>query len=104
MTKRVTLTQLEDYPQNLLGSSVENQSLVGDFSRNSVAESSSIFSSEVGHATEPETGSSSESTSGLIQDAFVEYNLIYAEVKINGTCLSYDKHSVCDQARGVLNL
>ncbi|KAK4372331.1 hypothetical protein RND71_007715 [Anisodus tanguticus] len=95
------LPRLEDYPQNLLGSSVENQSLVGDFSRNSVAESSSIFSSEVGHATELETGSSSESTSGLIQDAFVEYNLIYAEVNINGkrrteslTCLNTeDSHS-----------
>ncbi|XP_060219061.1 uncharacterized protein LOC132645841 isoform X1 [Lycium barbarum] len=86
-----TSHELEDYPQPL----------VGDFSRNSVVESST-FSSEVGHATQLETGSSSESTSGLIQDAFVEYNLINAEVSINSACLSNDKHSICDQARGSL--
>uniref|UniRef100_M0ZN94 Ring finger protein n=1 Tax=Solanum tuberosum TaxID=4113 RepID=M0ZN94_SOLTU len=84
--------ELEDYPQPL----------VGDFSRNSIAESSSTFSSEVGHATQPETGSSSESTSGLSHDAFVEYNLINAEVNINNTCISNEKHSICDQARDSL--
>lgn len=90
--------QLEIHPQNLLGSSLENQPLVGDFSQYSVAESSSTFSSEVGHASsKPETGSSSESTSCLIENAFVEYNLINAEVNINSACLSSDKRSVCDQ-------
>ncbi|MCD9641158.1 hypothetical protein HAX54_027104 [Datura stramonium] len=84
--------ELEDYPQPL----------VGDFSPNSVAESSSTFNSEVGHATQPETGSSSESTSGLSHDAFVEYNLINAEVNINSACLSNDKHSIYDQARNSL--
>ncbi|XP_016475202.1 uncharacterized protein LOC107796892 [Nicotiana tabacum] len=95
--------ELEIHPQNLLGSSLEDQPLVGDFSRYSVAEPSSTFSSEVGHASsKPETGSSSENTSGLIEDAFVEYNLINAEVNINSACLSSDKRSVCDQARGSL--
>lgn len=81
------VVQLEDYPQPL----------VGDCSRNSVAESSSTFSSEVGHATQPETGSSSESTSDLSHDTFVEYNLINAEVNISSACLSNDKHSIHDQ-------
>ncbi|KAM3323148.1 hypothetical protein P3S67_004299 [Capsicum chacoense] len=82
--------QLEDYPQPPVGA------------RNSIAESSSTFSSEVGHATQPETGSSSESTSGLSHDALVQYNLINAEVNINSACLSNAKHSICDQARGSL--
>lgn len=86
------VVQLEDYPQPL----------VGDFSRNSIAESSSTFSSEVGHATQPETESSSESTSNLSHDAFVEYNLTNAEVNINNTCISNEKHSISDQVNSYL--
>lgn len=65
--------ELEDYSQESSASSTKNLAPISDVSHNSIIESSSMFSSEVGDTSSiVETGESSGSDNGIIEEALVE--------------------------------
>ncbi|XP_022867265.1 uncharacterized protein LOC111386986 isoform X1 [Olea europaea var. sylvestris] len=71
--------ELEDYSQESSASSTKNLAPISDFSHNSIIESSSMFSSEVGDSSSIiETGSSSGSDNSIIEEALVEQSNVKA--------------------------